>query len=542
MAVMQLEAGVLIRVAVRDFGPRVALSAGARQVTFTELGELSNRVGSALTDLGVARGDRVGLLAYNTPEVIETWFGCETHNLVRTVLHSHLPMDSHVRTLNQVEASALIFDTRFTAGLERHRDDLGTVRQFVGIGPGCPPWAMPFAQLESGGGAESPRLDVDEDAPCFLQLTSGTTGSPKAWTETYRSWRAVINHNLIHLDTFGPGVPPIGPGDVNLHFHPVQWASGFQTLYPYFVRGARNVLLDDEVFSADAVLDIIRREQVTGVFVPGPLLTPVLDAVEARPGFKHRLRRVVVFFGTPDLLDRTTKLLGPVWAHGFGSTEQGAVTTRLLPHQVAQRRERINSVGRPASPFLEIAVVGEQGQNLGAGQAGEIVARSAMSLGHYWGTPERDAPSFFPGDWFRPRDVGYLDEDGFLYYLGRAADRITTARGTVYPHLIEEAILGHPAVFLCCVVGLGEPGRQELVVGVQVSAGYTPSDQLAEEILRQTARLPEHERPVRAVFIADMPTVLGGAKVRRQALRERLTVIRARPRGTGRAPAAQDPT
>jgi acyl-CoA synthetase (AMP-forming)/AMP-acid ligase II len=522
MAVMQLEAGAAIRAAAQSFGSRVALSAGQRQLTFTELSELSNRVGSALLDLGVARGDRVGVLGYNTPELVETWFGCEKHNLVRTVLHSHLRMDGHVWSLNHAEAPALIFDTRFTADVERHRDDLKTVRHFVGIGPGCPRWAMPFTQLESGGSAENPRLDVDENASCFLQLTSGTTGSPKAWVETYRSWQAVIHHNLLHFDTFGPGIPPIGPDDVNLHVHPIQWASGFQTFYPYYLRGARNVLLDDEVFSPDVVLDTIQREGVTGAFMPGPLLTPVLDAVEARPGFAHRLRRIVVFFGTPDLLDRTTRLLGPVWAHGFGSTEQGAVATRLLPHEVDQRRERINSVGRPASPLLEIAVVDEDGRKLGAGQVGEIVARSAMSLGGYWDMPERTAQSFFPGDWFRPYDVGYLDADGFLYYLGRAADRITTARGTVYPHLVEEAILGHRSVALCCVVGLGEPGDQEVVAGVQIKEGFSPSDQLAGEILRQTASLPEHERPVRAVFVRGMPTVLGGAKVQRQALRERL--------------------
>jgi acyl-coenzyme A synthetase/AMP-(fatty) acid ligase len=334
--------------------------------------------------------------------------------------------------------------------------------------------------------------------------------------------QAVTNHNLIHFDTFGPGVPPVGPDDVNLHFHPLQWASGFQTFCPYYLRGARSVLLDDEVFSPDALLDTIDGEQVTGLFIPGPLLTPVLDAVEARSGFAHQLRRVVVFFGTPDLLDRTTRLLGPVWAHGFGSTEQGAITTRLLPREVEERRERIKSVGRPGSPFLELAVVDEEGRRLGAGQVGEIVARSAMSPGEYWAMPERTAQSFFPGGWFRPYDVGYLDEDGFLYYLGRAEDRITTARGTVYPHLVEEEILGHRSVFLCGVVGLGEPGNTEVVAGVQLKEGFTPSDRLAEEILLQTARLPEHERPVRAVFISELPTVLGGAKVQRQVLRESL--------------------
>jgi acyl-CoA synthetase (AMP-forming)/AMP-acid ligase II len=523
MAVMRLEAGALIRAAAQSFGSRVALSAGPRHLTFTQLNELSNRVGSALSDLGVARGERVGVLDYNTPEAVETWFGCERHNLVRTILHSHIPMDGHVWSLNHVEASALIFDTRFTADVERHRDELETVRHFVAIGSGCPPWAIPFAQLETAGRAEDPCLDVDENAPCFLQLTSGTTGSPKAWVVTYRSWRAVINHNLIHFDTFGPGVPPVGPDDVNLHVHPIQWASGFQTLYPYYVRGARNVLLDDEVFSPGVVLDTIDREQVTGVFLPGPLLTTMLDAVEARAGLAHRLRRMVVFFGTPELLDRTTRLLGPVWAHGFGSTEMGAVATRLLPHQVDQHPERINSVGRPASPFLEMAVVDDKGRKLGAGRAGEIAARSAMSLGGYWAMPECTAQSYFAGDWFRPHDVGYLDDDGFLYYLGRAADRITTERGTVYPHLVEEVILGHPSVFLCCVVGLGEPGRQEVVACVQVKEGTAPSDRLAEEILLQTAGLPEYERPLRAVFVGDMPTVLGGAKVQRQAVRERLT-------------------
>jgi acyl-coenzyme A synthetase/AMP-(fatty) acid ligase len=231
----------------------------------------------------------------------------------------------------------------------------------------------------------------------------------------------------------------------------------------------------------------------------------------------------VVFFGNPDQLDRTTRLLGPIWAHGFGSTEQGAITTRLLPHEVEERRDRIKSVGRPGSPFLEVAVVDEQGTRLAAGQVGEIVVRSAMSLGEYWAMPERSAQSFFPGDWFRPYDVGYLDEDGFLYYSDRAGDRIATATGTVYPHLVEEAILGHSSVYLCGVVGLGEPGSEQVVVGVQLKEGFTPSDQLAEEILLVTAHLPEHERPVRAFFIGELPTVLGGAKVQRPALRERLT-------------------
>ncbi|MDQ3947419.1 MAG: acyl--CoA ligase [Actinomycetota bacterium] len=523
---MQVEAGYLVRHTAERFGPKTALSSESRSLSFADLNQAANRVGSALLEAGARRGDRVGVLAYNTPEVVETWFGCEKHNLVRVVLHSHFPMDDHVWSLNHVAASTLVFDARFAADVDRHRSRLETVRHFVAIGPDCPDWATPFSALEQGGSGDDPYLDVDENTPCFLQLTSGTTGRPKAWVKTYRSWQAVINHNLVHFDTFGPGVPPIDETDVNLHFHPIQWASGFQTLYPYFVRGARSVLLDDEVFDPGVLLDTMSREGVTGVFMPGPLLTPVLDAIEARAGFEHQLRRMVVFFGTPELLERTTKVMGPIWAHGFGSTEQGAITTRLLAHEVDERAERIHSVGRCGSPFLEVAIVDDQGQRLEPNQVGEIVVRSAMSIGEYWGQPEKTAESFLPGDWFRPMDVGYLDEDGFLYYSDRAGDKITTEKGVVFPHLVEGAVLRHAAVANCGVVGLGEIAAQEVVCAVLLKADRTASPELADEILAGTADLPATDRPTRVIFVDHIPTVLGGAKVQRQALREQLSSTR----------------
>lgn len=519
---MQVEAGALTRQTAERFGGRTALTAGDRQLSFTELNAAANRVGSAVLELGARRGDRVGVLAYNTPEVVEAWFGFEKHNLVRAVLHSHFPMDAHVASLNHIKASTLVFDTRFAEQLDAVRDQLTTVRQLIAIGPDSPAWATPFAELEAGGDPGDPYLDVDEDAACFLQLTSGTTGQPKAWVKTYRSWAAVINHNLHHLDTFGPGVPPVGEDDVNLHFHPIQWASGFQTLYPYFLRGARSVLLDDEVFDPEVLLDLLTAESVTGVFMPGPLLTPVLDAVEQRGGLEHGLRRMVVFFGTAELLERTTEVLGPIWAHGFGSTEQGAITTRLLPSEVGERQERLQSVGRPGGPFFEVAIFDDSGKRLGPGQVGEIAVRSAMSIGEYWGLPDKTRESFFPGDWFRPFDVGYLDEDGFLFYADRAGDKIATAGGVVFPHLVETTVLRHGAVANCGVVGLGAPGEQQVVAAVLLKADRDGSDELAEEILAGTADLAGHERPVRVVFVDELPTVLGGAKVQRQALREQL--------------------
>lgn len=520
---MRMEAGALGRLAAEWHGPRVALTSGGTVQTFSELNATANRAGSGLLAHGAARGDRVGVLSYNRAEVVQAWLGFEKHNLVRVVLHSHFDMETHVGTLDLVEASTLVFDTRFTEVVDAHRARLRTVRRFVALGPDAPDWAVPFEDVLAAGSEDEPFLDVDEDAPCFLQLTTGTTGDPKPWIKTYRSWQAVIDHNMNHLDTFGPGVPPVGPEDVNLHFHAVQWATGFQTLYPYLVRGGRTVLVDDESFDAAALVDALVSEGATGTFMPGPFLTPVLDEVERRGGVDHRLRRMVVFFGSPELLDRTTRLLGPVWSHGFGSTEQGAVTTRLLPHEVEERAERMDSVGRPGSPFFEMAIMDADGNRLPAGRIGEIAVRSAMSAGSYWGLPDKTAEAFFPGGWFRPFDVGQIDEDGFLYYADRAADAIQTAAGVVYPHLVESAVLRHSSVANCGVVGLGDAGAQTVVAAVLLKSGESAGNGLEAEILAACEEgLADHERPERVIVVDELPTVLGGAKIQRAALRDRL--------------------
>jgi len=520
---MKYEAGFLARQAAERFGDRAALTYQGKHITFHELNAGVNSFGSGLSTLGIERGDRVALLAKNRPEVVQTWLGCEKFALVRVALHSHSPMTDHVALLNHVEASTLIFDTAFVDDIAPHRHEFTTVRTFVAIGEGCPDWAMPYSDVVGKGSPVDPYLEVDEDEPCFLQLTSGTTGMSKPWIKTYRSWVAVINQNATHLDTFDTA-PVIGPEDVNLHFHPLQWATGFQTLYPYLIRGARTVLLPDDPFDADTVVDTLVAEGVSGTFAPGPLLSPILDVIETRGGIAHSLTRVVVFFGTPELLERTTRLLGPVWAHGFGSSEQGAVTTRLLPSEVAAAAPRLGSVGRPAAPNIEIAVVDPDGNRLPTGEVGEIVVRSAMSQGGYWGMPDRSASSYFPGDWFRSGDVGHLDADGFLFYADRAGDTIRLGDGApVYPHLVEAALLRHDAVGNCGVVAVEHGTTVQIVGAVQLKPGVEASeDTIAAIHATARAALPPEQAPHRVVVVEELPTVLGGAKVQRAVLRERL--------------------
>src|SRR5262249_39702883 len=157
------------------------------------------------------------------------------------------------------------------------------------------------------------------------------------------------------------------------------------TLLPYMLHGARTIVLDDAEFDPARVAAAIQESGATGVLLPGPMLGPVLDAVEARPAFSHRLRRLVTLFATPELLERTTRVLGPIWCHGYGSTEQGAPVTRLT---ACEAPRYLASVGRKASPLIELAVVDRESRPLPAGHVGEITVRSPMSNSRYWGDPQ----------------------------------------------------------------------------------------------------------------------------------------------------------
>jgi len=520
---MIVEAGAQFTLAAAKFGSREAIRAGGDTLTYDALSDAANRLGSGLSALGVAQGDRVGVLSHNRLEVTGIWLGLERFNMVRVVLHSHFDMATHVRTLDDLGATVLIFDNRFASEVDNHRGSMRSIKHFVALGEGTPDWAHSYEDLLSRGSLAHPHIDVDENAPCFIQLTTGTTGFPKPWIATHRSWRAVVATNLEHLDTFGSRIPTVGPDDVSLHFHAFQWATGFQTFMPYLLRGAPNVILDDEEFDPERVVDAIVEGGVTGFLVPAPMLPAIMDAFEQRRDAKHSIRRMVIFFATPELLERVTKVFGRVWCHGFGSTEQGAPTTRLTYEEAEELPKRLASVGRNASPFFEMAIMNPQGERLPAGTIGEIVVRSAMSSSTYWGLKEKTAEAFFPGDWFRPSDIGYIDDDGFLYYLDRAKDCITTAQGVVYPHVVETALLRHEAVANCGVVGLGNSSDQTVVAGVLLQGGKTGTPGLSETILASASEtLPEQELPTKIVFLDELPTVLGGAKVKREELRDQI--------------------
>lgn len=521
---MQVRAGMLAVDAAARHADRVALGGERDGITFAELDETADRVASGLSAQGLQPGDRVAVLSHNRPELVAIWLGLERAAFVRVVLHSHFSMELHADLIRDVQAGVVVFDSRFADVLAEVREQLPGVR-FVAIGEGAPEWALPYEHLLRDGVAQLHPLDVDEDAPLVIQPTTGTTGTPKPWIVTYRSFAALVAHNANHLDTLA--ARPLDETDVNLHAHALQWASGAQTLVPYLLRGARQVLLDDAGFDPVAIATTIERERVTGMLLPGPMLIAVLDAIDAQPSFAHELCRLVTLFAAPELLLRATSTLGPRWCHCYGATEQGAPATRLTAAEAVEVPSRLSSVGRPASPLLDLRIVDEHGDAVSAGQVGEIVVRSPMSTSSYWRREELSVEAMLPGGWFRSRDLGYVDSDGFLFYVDRARDAIALEQGTVFPHEVEAAVMRHGAVANCGAVALGEGADKHVVAAVVLKQGHEESSELLADIAAAAASgLASHAQP-RVLVVQELPVVLGGAKVQRDVLREQLAAAAA---------------
>jgi fatty-acyl-CoA synthase len=168
---MLIEAGGYFGRAATKYCDCAAVEADGRKLSYEELRIAANRIGSGTRKLGVETGERVAVLAHNIIEVVELWLGLERAGLVRVAMHTHFDMEVHARTLNDVGASVMFFDTRFANALEGQREQMKSIRHFVGIGPDVPSWAMSYEAVSQMGQAEDPRHDVDDESINVIQFT-----------------------------------------------------------------------------------------------------------------------------------------------------------------------------------------------------------------------------------------------------------------------------------------------------------------------------------------------------------------------------------
>jgi acetyl-CoA synthetase len=480
---------------------------------FADLKEHSDRLANALCARGVKRGDRVAIVLPQTIETIVAHLAIHKLGAVSLPLAILFgPEALEYRLRDSGAHTAIVHASRYD-DIRQLQPDLPELQQLIGCH--CGEVDDEFWGLLRRAAAGFEMVQTRADDPACLIYTSGTTGPPKGALVAHR---AVIG-NFTGFEMSQNFFPQ--PDDV--FWTPADWAwTGglWDALLPALNYGMPIVAFEGGGFDPERVCKLMSDYAVTNAFIPPTALKMLRALPELKAGHDLKLRAIMSAGEQvgEELIHWGRETLGLTINEMWGQTE----FNYLVGNCSAIMMPKPGSMGKPY-PGHRVDVIDDEGNVLSAGEEGELAAccdDPVMFLG-YWNNPAATEAKI-TANWFRTGDVGYRDEDGFLWFVGRKDDVISSAGYRIGPGEIEDSLLGHPAVLQAAVIGKADELRGQIVKAfVVLGPGYAASPELAREIQQSVrTRLSAHEYPREVEFIDELPMTTTG-KVRRIDLRAR---------------------
>jgi fatty-acyl-CoA synthase len=457
-------------------GGAPCLTMGGRARSYDEVQRLSWSVGRALARSGIAPGDKVAILSGNDPVAFGCVFGISRAGAVWCPVNPRNEAAENRELLDRFDCRCLIFAAAFAPLVARIAPELPKLATLVCLDgdPSAVPGAVAFADWVAGAGDEPWQADPVDDV-VMIAGTGGTTGQPKGVLLTGHNIETMTALTLMSYP-FGSGPP------VYLALPPLTHAAGV-LCFPVMALGGEVVIMPAP--DLGEFLALAERHRVTHAFLPPTLIYLLLDH-PALPGADLSSLRCLWYGAAPmstSRLEQAIKAIGPVLGQLFGQTEVPMMISTLAPSDHLHpdgtlARSRFASAGRP-TPLTMVAIMDEAGNLLPPGERGEIVVRGPLVTPGYYQDEAATAAASRYG-WHHTGDVGYLDGDSYLYIVDRLKDMIITGGFNVYSAEVEQALLAHPAVLDCAVVGLPDDKWGERVTAVlQLRPGHEVT---AEEI------------------------------------------------------------
>jgi long-chain acyl-CoA synthetase len=475
-----------------------------------ELAERARRLAAGLSELGVVPGDRVAVMMANSPEVGIVYNAVWRAGGVVTPVMFLLSVEDLQHVLRDSGAVALVTTPEFADKVREAAEDVDTL-SFL-ISGGEVDGFIPLASLEQAEPAPIvPRADEDLAA---LLYTGGTTGRSKGVMLTHRSlyYTGRSGYESGHVPGLNRTLVPL----------PLSHAYGLLVTIVGMHASERGVGVLMRWFEPQSFLELIQEHRLQIAAVVPTMLQLLLS--QPLEDYDLSSLRYVTSGGAPLAPDVAEQFIRRVPSvsirQGYGLTETAAL---ISSNPIGQ--ERAGSVGLPV-PGTEVRVVDEEGSELAAGQVGEICARSPGVMQGYWNSPEITSQALRDG-WLHTGDLGYRDEDGYLYIVDRKKDLIIRGGFNVYPRDIEDALVEHPCVQTAGVIGRPDPRHGEEVVAF---VALHPGAELTSEQLVEWARerIGGYKYP-REIEIIDAVPLTPVGKVDRKVLRAKLTAAQPQP-------------
>ncbi len=473
-----------------------------KRLTYSDLNSRANRLGNALAAWGVGRGDRVGMMQVNTNEVVETYFASAKIGAIFVPLSFRGRAEEIRHMVNASECKVVLAGSRYLGLVDELRPSLDTVEHFVSLEGTGDGWEE-FESVLAGAPDDEIFTEVDDEDTTILMFTAGTTGLPKGVMLTYDSVGSYSLNNVTPLDE--------DEIEKNILTVPLYHVAGMQAVVSA-IFGGRTLVVQRQ-FDPAGWMQLVQDEKVSRAMMVPTMLKLLLEHPD-RSKYDISSLETLTYGAAPmpkEVIKRAiTELPGTRFINAFGQTEASATITALMPEdhvlegtpeEIDVKLNRLSSIGKPLAG-VEIRIVDEDGDEVPANDTGEIVARGSQLMKGYWQQEAETAETIRNG-WLFTGDLGYKDEEGYIFLAGRAKDFIKRAGEMISPEEVEQTLMSHPSVDEAAIIGIPDDEWGERVRAIVVlKSGAEAVDEVGLiEYSRQ--RLASFKKPESVVFSTD---------------------------------------
>lgn len=465
------------------FASRPAVITPVQTLSYAEFLENVDRLAAGISNRGITKGERICILSQNSTDYLALYGACAKMGAIAYPINWRLSADEVAQVFRLAEPAMLAVGTAHLHQIEGLELDALKIRAI--LGQGSAPGFMAFDELYAQGGGES--AEVGGKDPFVIISTAAVSGVPRG---------AVLTHSNMMLSVY-PIISELelGPRDRQLAALPFFHITGLGLSLAVFQVGGANVVM--ESFDPAKAVHLMEEQQVTLLADFPPILAMLLDAKEAS-GAKWEDLKYVFGLDAPDVIERLHKETNAMFWTGFGQSETSGVAT------MGAVSEKPGSAGR-AIALARLRCVDEEGRDVPTGEPGEIVVRGPLVFSGYWRDP--DATNYtFRGGWHHTGDIGRLDDEDYLYYVGRMPEKdlIKSGGENIYPAEVEQVLNELPQVNETCVIGVPDPEWGETVKAiVELERGASMTE--GEVVQAVVDRIASFKKPRHVVFVETLP-------------------------------------
>jgi len=491
-----------------------------QRTSYFEANDRINRLANVLMESGIGSGHRIGMLSVNCPAYIEAYFAAAKVGGIFVPLNFRAKAEELTYMINVSEIKVLFVGERYLDMIQEMLPNLTTLEKLISIDRPCE-GMLTYDDLIASGSEEEVFTELDDDDVTILMFTSGTTGRPKAVPLTHNTFTMYI------LDNVDPADPEVE--EKNLLTVPLYHVAGIQGMLAA-VYGGRTLVLMRQ-FEIKEWLETVQAEGANRAMLVPTMLKQIIDYPDFSSYDLSSLK--VITYGAAampfEVIKKAIKTFpGVSFINAFGQTETGSTITTLSPedHVIEGSEEEQNkklkrlasSIGKPL-PDVEVRIIDEDGNPVGPNVVGEIVARGPRIMSGYWQDEEKTAQAFTPDGWLRTSDMGWMDEDGYIFLTGRADDMIIRGGENISPKEVEEVLVSHPKVADAAVIGVpSEEWGQEPRAIVVLKEGEKATEEEIIDFCRSL--LAPFKRPRSVIFVDNLSRSTLGKLSRKQLVEQ----------------------